>query len=179
MLGKVVTVMKKDGSRVPVPCTESVILYNRLMGAVDYGDQLRGYYSCCTKSRKFYKYIYHFLLDVTITNCFILHKHFHPNPRYKSIREFRLQFARELIRDYCSRQRPGCHGGAIVPLDFSTTVPSESGTRKNKRGRCTRCSQNHKRTDSQWFCQECGIWPCHNGDTTSDCFHLWHKNREQ
>lgn len=107
MLGKVVIVMKKDGSRVPVPCTESVILYNRLMGAVDYGDQLRGYYSCCTKSRKFYKYIYHFLLDVTITNCFILHKHFHPNPRYKSIREFRLQFARELIWDYCSRAMTG------------------------------------------------------------------------
>lgn len=88
---------KKDGSRVPVPCPESVILYNRWMGAVDHGDQLRGYYSCRTKSRKFYKYIYHFLLDVTITNSFILYKHFHPNPQYKTIREFRLQLARELF----------------------------------------------------------------------------------
>ena len=35
-----------------------------MMGAVDYSDQLHGYYSCRTKSRKFYKYnIYHFLLD--------------------------------------------------------------------------------------------------------------------
>ena len=56
---------KKDGSRVPVPCPESVILY---MGAVDHSDQLCGYYSCRTKSRKFYKYIYHFLFDVTITS---------------------------------------------------------------------------------------------------------------
>ena len=128
---------KKDGSRVPVPCPESVILCNRWMGAVDYGDQLRGYYSCRTKSRKFYKYIYHFLLDVTITNSFILYKNFHPNPRYKTIREFRLQLARELIGDYCSRRRSGCHGGAIVPLQlqhFPTTVPSESGPRKTKGG---------------------------------------------
>ena len=93
---------RKDGSRVPVPCPESVILYNRWMGAVDYGDQLRGYYSCRTKSRKFYKYIYHFLFDVTITNSLILYKNFHLNPRYKTIREFCLQLARELIGDYCS-----------------------------------------------------------------------------
>ena len=173
---------KKDGSRVPVPCPESVILYNRWMGAVDYGDQLRGYYSCRTKSRKFYKYIYHFLLDVVITNSFILYKSFHPNPRCKTIREFRLQLARELIGDYCSRRRRGCRGGPIVPLQlqhFPTTAPSESGPRKTKRGRCTRCSRNNKRTDSQWLCQECGVWLCHNGDTTNDCFYLWHKNREQ
>ena len=173
---------KKDGSRVPVPCPESITLYNRSMGGVDLGDQLRGYYSCRTKSRKFYKYIYHFLLDATITNCFILHKHFHPNPKYKTIREFRLQLARELIGDYCSRRRSGCHGGAIVPLQlrhFPTTSPTDSGPRKTKMGRCSRCFQNRKRTDSQWFCQECGVWLCHNGDTTSDCFYLWHKNREQ
>ena len=66
-------------------------------GAVDHGDQLRGYYSCRTKSRKFYKYIYHFLLDVTITNGFILYKHFHHAPKYKTIKEFRLQLARETI----------------------------------------------------------------------------------
>ena len=128
---------RKDGSRVPVPCPESVILYNRWMSAVDYGDQLRGYYTCRTKSRKFCKYIYHFLLDMTITNSFILYKHFHPSPQYKSIREFRLQLARELIGDYCSRRRPGCRCGAIAPLQlqhFPITVVNDSGPLKTKRG---------------------------------------------
>ena len=60
-----------DGSRLPVPCPVSIISYNKFMGGVDRGDQLRGYYSCRTKSRKFYKYIFTFLLDVAI------HKRFH------------------------------------------------------------------------------------------------------
>ena len=46
--------------------------------------------------------MYHFLLDVLIMNSFILYKNFHPNPRYKTIREFRLQLVRELTGDYCS-----------------------------------------------------------------------------
>ena len=53
---------QKDGSRIPVTCPESIIksiiIYNKHMGGVDRGDQLRGYYS---KSRKFYKYVYYFL----------------------------------------------------------------------------------------------------------------------
>ena len=66
---------QRDRSRTSVPCPEAVISYNSNMGGVDRGDQLRGYYNCRTKSRKFYKYIY-FLLDVSITNAFILWKNF-------------------------------------------------------------------------------------------------------
>ena len=65
---------QKDGTRIPVPCPQSIIDYNNFMGGVDRGDQVRGYYSCRTKCRKFYKYIFHFLLDVTITNAYILQK---------------------------------------------------------------------------------------------------------
>ena len=50
---------QQDGTRVSVT----------FMGGVDRGDQLRGYYLCRTKSRKFYKYIFYFLFDVAITNA--------------------------------------------------------------------------------------------------------------
>ena len=50
---------QKDHSRTPIPCPESIILYNKYMGGVDRGEQLCGYYSCRTKSRMFYKYIFH------------------------------------------------------------------------------------------------------------------------
>ena len=52
------------------------------MGGVDRGDQLRGYYSCRSKSRKFYKYIFYFLLDTTITNAYILSE----SPTFKKVR---------------------------------------------------------------------------------------------
>ena len=87
---------QKDGTRVSVPCPESIITYNRYMGGVDRGDQLRGYYNCKVKSRKFCKYIY-FLLDVSITNAFILYKNFRSSPTFNNIKKFRLQLARELI----------------------------------------------------------------------------------
>ena len=86
---------KKDCSRVPVECPDSIILYNKYMGGVDRGDQLRGYYCCRTKSRKFYKYLFYFLFDVAITNAFILYKHFHSHPSKSlhTVKEFRLKRA--------------------------------------------------------------------------------------
>ena len=32
----------QDGSRIPVPCPQSIILHNTYMGGVDRGDQLQG-----------------------------------------------------------------------------------------------------------------------------------------
>ncbi len=66
----------KDRTRASLPCPESIVTYNESMGGVDRGDQVRGYYSCRTKSQKFYRSIFFFLFDVAITNAFILQKHF-------------------------------------------------------------------------------------------------------
>ena len=107
---------QKDGTRVSVPCPEAIITYNQQMGGVDRGDQLRGYYNCKVKSRKFYKYIFYFLLDVSITNAFILYKNFRSSPTFNTIKKFRLQLARELIGEYTSRRRAGPGGGVIRPL---------------------------------------------------------------
>ena len=77
--------------------------YNTYMGGVDRGDQVRGYYSCRTKCRIFYKYRFHFLLDV-ITNAFILQKGYCEDTPFSSIKEFQPNLASELIGDYCSRK---------------------------------------------------------------------------
>ena len=99
---------QKDGSRTEVPCPESVVLYNRYMGGVDRGDQLRQYYSVRTKSHKMYKYIFWFIFDVTITNTYVLYQ-FIPQTDRKALplKEFRVQLARELIGDYNSRKQVG------------------------------------------------------------------------
>ena len=171
---------QKDGTRIPVPCPQSIIDYNMFMGGVDRGDQLRGYYRCRTKFRKFYKYIFYFLFDVAVTNAFILQKHFCRNSPHKTILGFRLQLAKELIGDYCSRRRPGRGAGVVrsLPLrHFSTTIPMDDPNQraKHKRGRCARCHDIKKcRVDTSWYCPECEVWLCHTGERTTDCFLLWH-----
>ena len=175
------TVLRKheDGSRVPVPCPQAIISYNEFMGGVDRGDQLRGYYSCRTKSRKFYKYIFYFLLDVAITNAFVLYKDYAGSPRVKTIRDFRVELAKELIGDYCSRRRAGRQGSVLrnLPLrHFPVKLVPDDPSRRNRK-RCSRClSLFNKCTDTYWYCQECGMPLCHTGDPSSDCFLLWHKN---
>ena len=109
---------QQDGSRIPVTCPESIICYNEHMGGVDCGDQFHGYYSCRTKSRKFYKYIFTFLLNVAITNAFILMKHYCPTCPFANIKSFRLQLAKELMAEYCSRRRRGRGGTIIRPLPY-------------------------------------------------------------
>ena len=171
---------QKDGKRMAVPCPEAVIVYNFKMWGVDRGDQLRSYYNCRTKSRKFYKYIY-FLFYVSITNALILWKHF-SSATGMTLKEFWLQLAEQLIGDYCSHRQAGHGGGAIRPLPlmhFPLKVPDDT-TGANKRGCCVHCLQvRHKHTDSSWFCRECSVWLCHSGIPKTDCFLLWHKNRRE
>ena len=116
-------------------CPDNIIHYNKYMGGVDRGDQLRGYYLCRTKSRKFYKYIFYFLFDVAITNAYILYKHFHSHPSKSLlfVKDFRLQLAKELIGSYCSRRVPGRSVELFVLFSCSTS-PSRNALRQQRRG---------------------------------------------
>ena len=67
----------KNGTKIDVSCPASVDLYNRYMGGVDKGDQLRKYYHVRMKTKKNYKYIFWFSVEVCITNSYIL-SHYNP-----------------------------------------------------------------------------------------------------
>ena len=160
-----------DRTLASVPCPESIISYNKYMAGVDLGDQSRGYYSCRTKSRKFYKYIFWFLLDVTVTNAYILQKHYVPTTNPRSLKEFRIALGKELIDEYCTRRRRGRSGGGIRPLTlrhYPIKIRNTDGD--IKRGRCSyHLNTTYTRKDNSWFCCECEVWLCHNGE--NDCFY--------
>ena len=71
------TVVRKkiDGSKINVQCPQAIVDYNQHMGGVDIGDQYRKYYEVRTKSRKFYRYIFWFLLEICILNSYILYRY--------------------------------------------------------------------------------------------------------
>ena len=161
---------QKDGRRVSVQCPVMIRDYNYKMGGVDEGDQSRGYNRLRTKFRKFYMYIFCFLTDVAITNSFILYKNFSTSPSMKSVKEFRLKLAKQLIGNYSSRKLPGRHSLPIQTLPLSH-FPTKN--LQGKRGRCKCC--HPRRTDTPWYCNKCKEWLCHSGDPTTDCFLKWHK----
>ena len=99
---------QKDGTRVEIDCPTAIVSYSKFMAGVDQGDQLRQYYHVRSKSRKMYKYIFWFMFDVSITNSFILYRHFLPHVnKPHDVKTFRLELAKQLIGDYNSRKIRG------------------------------------------------------------------------
>ena len=126
------------------------------------GDQLRGYYCCRIKSRKFYKYIFYFLLDDTTKDSKMI------------IKDFQLALASQLIGEYCSRHRCGrISSSCICPLPlqhFPVKVNDDSNPAKRKRGNCAHCRQTkHSPMITGWFCPKCSAWLCHSGDHDCSC----------
>ena len=109
-----------NGSREEVNCPLAITSYNKNMAARDKGDQSRRYYHCRIKSKKFYKYIYYFLFDVTITNAFILYRGWSGATEI-TIKQFRIQLAKKLIGGYCSRYRAGYNGSLSNPFHYLTS----------------------------------------------------------
>ena len=170
-----VTVLRKnkDGSRAIVPCVESMA-YNRFMGGVDRNDQLRGYYHVRLKCRKFYKYIFWFLFDVAVTNSYILFRQYVESPEssISDLKTFRVELARNLIADYCSRKRPGRPSHSAPVKRFCQSLFPVRGAEKGRR--CYYCSTyNHVRHETVWYCRDCDHFLYHNGKET-DCFLLYH-----
>ena len=98
---------QKDGRHVEIPCPLPIKIYNRYMGGVDKNDQLCGYYSVRTKSRKSYIYLFWFLFDVAILNSFILYGLSPATGRKKTLKDFRVELAHQLIGSYNSRKYGG------------------------------------------------------------------------
>ena len=171
---------KKDGTQELVKCPAPIVEYNKYMRGVDHGDQLRAYHLCRSKCRKFYKYIFWFLVDVAVTNSYIFFRNYCASTLpLKNTKEFRLNLANNLIGSYNSRKRPGrahnvCKSLSI--LHFPITQAHQSGTHKTKQMRCQRCKEMGCRGQTKWQCKECDVWLCHTGQMETDCFYKWHQN---
>ena len=165
-----ITRRQKDGTQLDVQCPLCVALYNKYMGGVDLGDQLRGSYHVRLKNRKLQV---HFLfLDVAITNSYIL-RSYYVTTAAMDHKSFRMMLAKQFIGDYMNRKRPG------RPRKRSRPTPHLPSHSKSKR--CVYCWNVHfapRRKESVWICTACEGHPqlCLTGwDDRSDYFRLWHE----
>ena len=179
--------MQRDTTVREVPAPMAIISYNKWMGGVDRGDQIRHYYHLRLKSRKFYKYIFWFLVDVCIANAHILHKPNIPTNTSMSSRPtpyktFRLELAKCLIGLYNSRKRAAPTAApAVTRRPQQETVAHfplkrHTGSRKGI-ARCWYCSHTRRpslRKETMWYCEECDLYLCHTGVRETDCFRAHH-----
>ena len=148
------------------------------MGGVSHGDQLRGSYHVRLKCTKNYIYIFGFLLDVAITNAYILHTRYDVrSDKPMDHKSFRMLLAEQLIGTYKSRKRPGRPRKRPHPTNTCTTtlthLPSHSSSK-----RCVYCQKKRtpsRRKETVWVCNACDGHPslCLTGqEDGSDCFRL-------
>ena len=102
---------QKDGTRIDVKCPEAVHVYNKFMGGVDKNDQLCRYYSVRMKSVKSYKYIFWFIFDLAVTNSYLLYQYSPAVGKILTLKEFRVELAKQLIGSYNSRKYRGRPSG--------------------------------------------------------------------
>lgn len=182
---------QKDGSKKSIKCPVLITEYTALMGGVDRFDQQRGQYNVGRKSRKWWKRIFYFLVDVAITNAHILHKNNTRVHNRMKQKDFRLALARELVDNTTYRKRPF---KSLPNYVSKKKKVNESGERqKQKFGvphevrfgrlgehwpeetdgykRCRYCSTkvNNKRSKIQ--CDRCEVALC-----ITPCFKLFHQN---
>ena len=148
---------QKDGTRIDVECSLCIALYE-YMGGVHHSDHLRGSYHVRWKCMKNYKYVFCFLLDVSITNALILHSFDVRSGHPMDQKHFRLMLAEQLIGTYMSRKRAGRPRKRPHPPSSSSSIPTEHFPTHSTNRRCVYCRDIRsqlRRKESVWMCTAC------------------------
>ena len=146
-----------------VPMPSAVKHYNLFMGGVDLSDQLIGYHRLLCQTKKYWKTLLYHLLEIAITNAFVLHKWqlMMTGARIQTESQFRDKVVLSIIRLYTPAPEPHFN-----PPEYRVRHGSKAG---GIRRRCCYCSRITSRQ-----CPDCpfGSVLCQNA--TRDCHGQWH-----
>ena len=92
---------EKDGTQKDVECPPCLPDYQKFMRGIDRGDQMMGYYNVGRRSRKWWKRVFSYLIEVCLLNAYVLHKFF--DEVQADFLQFRLDLAAQLIVLYGSK----------------------------------------------------------------------------
>ena len=142
------------------------------MGGVDRNDQMRSYYAIPVSGKKWWTRIFFDLIDRAIYNSFVLEQE-SPNQNKRSLKDFRLELAKKLVGDFCSRRkrcRVSEEGqlGRHVEKHFPDFLPlNDKGRRKERT--CKVCADKGISKKTSYFCPDCNVVLC-----VAPCFRKFH-----
>lgn len=170
------SVVSRRNQQVSKPAV--VELYNKHMGGVDLADQLRNYYSLGRSSCKWYRYLFWFLVDISICNSFILYNHYrreHGEAKVKQV-NFRMNLAKQLIGGFSSTVPVG-HSAKRRKIEKLSRGNEGSHFIVKIEGRkkvCVHCSKlgiktvSGRSVETTFQCLQCSVALC------KTCFHKFH-----
>ncbi|XP_030019430.1 piggyBac transposable element-derived protein 4-like isoform X2 [Sphaeramia orbicularis] len=155
--------------RVPVPRPTAVTEFNKYMGGIHLSDQMLGTNSVHRKTTRWNVTVFQHLLDIAVTNSYIIHKELCAGKKQKP--KTRQAFQEEVTATLLGVRLDG----RIAPPNtghFPTPTSTVDLEKRHKasvgRRRCTLC----KRT-TPWKCQECTVALCLQ--LKRNCFMEFHK----
>ena len=156
--------------------------YNHSMGGVDLSDLYRSYYPSGRSGKKWWRFVFWFLVDVSICNAYVVEGHSSHAPSSRSRRthlHFKLELAKQLIGGYSGRKRYAGKKRKATPFDNALSLPNLPGhdevNMEGRKGACICCSIHGQRNPSGrtpetvYGCDRCGVHLCRSG-----CFLQYH-----
>lgn len=155
----------RDGQHVEVSRPPPVENYHHFMGGVDRNNQLRAKTPVGRPAKKWWKYIFFFVINLCITNAFIVYKESSVRQRKKryTLLDFRVDVAKELIGQFSRRKMHCC----VPQPDQRHRLIRVVGAKR----RCRWCSKQQIRRETVYGCNSCNIHLCKNG-----CFVNYHSH---
>ncbi|XP_052233143.1 piggyBac transposable element-derived protein 4-like [Dreissena polymorpha] len=145
------------------------------MGGVDLHDQLRAKYPSGRNSKKWWRYLFWFLLDSAIVNSFVLYNEWSTRETKKR-RYTHLDLRRELLKELIGGYRKRKHRDRDDAVDRPALMPVENivclrDVRPN--AKWTTCTY-HKtrvgnRSDTVYGCKVCNVHLC------KECHVVYHQ----
>ena len=155
-----------------------VVLYKSHIGGVDLADQMHKYYTTGHSSYKWYKYLFWFLVDLSICNAFILCNFFRQGQGQGKLKQaaFRTSLAMQLVDGFSSRTT-SAKRRKIESLSLSAANASKHFIEKIKgrKRECVNCKKAGRKTakgcpvESSFKCIQCDVTLCKVG-----CFQEYH-----
>ena len=136
-------------------------VYNSGMNGVDVNDQYRSYYPPGMISRKWWKYLFWFFVNLSIVNGYILEKI--AGKRKRRQLQFSIELAKQLIAGYNGYKRLSNTGTrAIKSITTQENVRGHFlGKIQGRKRACAMCAkvgreQPRGRFDTAFICKQCG-----------------------
>lgn len=150
--------------------------YNQSMNGVDLADQYTTYYSFVRKSKKWWKKVCFWLLEVATVNSYILYKSSDSAYTHVQFRRAVIEsMAQIFLQDFPERMRGRpfirhqTDNSAVVDPERLNRKPHFLGKREQRQ--CVVCSTPQKRKRSTYYCKTCHSHPTLCPDICHEKYH--------